>query len=156
MHVCFVCSGNICRSPIAALVFTEQLRRAGLADQVRVTSAGIGPWHAGEPADRRARRVLAAHGYPDEHVAAQVDEDHLSADLLVAMDSGHDAALRDLVAHQGNGRVRLFRSFDPAADPADPDVPDPYYGDDQGFADVLSMVEAAMPELLAWVRAHLR
>ncbi|MDI5980588.1 protein tyrosine phosphatase, partial [Amycolatopsis magusensis] len=51
LHVSFVCSGNICRSPMAALVFREQLRRAGLADRVRVSSAGIGPWHVGEPAD---------------------------------------------------------------------------------------------------------
>lgn len=157
MHVCFVCSGNICRSPIAALVFTARLRDEGLADRVRVTSAGIGPWHAGEPADRRARQVLAAHGYPTEHVAAQVDEDHLAADLLVAMDAGHDAALRDLLAHQGDGqgRVRMFRSFDPFADPADLDVPDPYYGGDHGFVEVLELVEAAMPELLAWVRGRL-
>lgn len=140
------------------MVFRERLREAGLDGRVRVTSAGIGPWHVGEAADRRARRVLTTHGYPDGHVAAQVGEDHLPADLLVAMDAGHEAALRDLLAHQGDGpeRVRLFRSFDPGADPADLDVPDPYYGDDRGFVDMLTMIEAAMPELLAWVRGRLR
>ncbi|MFL6122895.1 low molecular weight protein-tyrosine-phosphatase [Actinophytocola sp.] len=156
LHVCFVCSGNICRSPIAALVFGAVLVEEGLADKVRVTSAGIGPWHVGEPADRRARRVLSAHGYPTEHVAAQVDEDHLSADLLVALDAGHEAALRDLLAHQGGDgdeRVRMLRSFDP--DAADLEVPDPYYGDDAGFDEVLGMVEAAMPGLVEWVRARL-
>jgi protein-tyrosine phosphatase len=154
LHVCFVCSGNICRSPIAALVFGAVLAKEGLADRVRVTSAGIGPWHAGEPADPRARRVLSAHGYPTSHVAAQVDEDHLSADLLVAMDAGHEAALRDLLAHQGDGdeRVRMLRSFDPAA--SEVDVPDPYYGGYSGFVEVLGMVEAAMPGLLEWVRAR--
>jgi protein-tyrosine phosphatase len=154
--VCFVCSGNICRSPIAALVFGAVLEREGLADQVRVTSAGIGPWHVGDPADRRARRVLAAHGYPTEHVAAQVDEDHLSADLLVAMDDGHEAALRDLLKHQGDGdsRLRMLRSFDPSA-ADDLDVPDPYYGDYPGFVEVLEMAEAAMPGLVEWVRARL-
>jgi protein-tyrosine phosphatase len=154
LHVCFVCSGNICRSPIAAVVFSSVLEDEGLADRVRVTSAGIGPWHAGEPADRRARRVLSAHGYPTEHVAAQVNEDHLSADLLVAMDAGHEAALRDLLAHQGEGdeRLRMLRSFDPAA--AELDVPDPYYGDYSGFGEVLGMVEAAMPGLVEWVRAR--
>jgi low molecular weight protein-tyrosine phosphatase len=155
LHVCFVCSGNICRSPIAALVFSAVLEEEGLADRVRVTSAGIGPWHVGEPADRRARRVLSAHGYPTDHVAAQVDEDHLSADLLVAMDAGHEAALRDLLAHQGDGdeRLRMLRSFDP--DAAESDVPDPYYGDYSGFGEVLGMVEAAMPGLVEWVRARL-
>jgi protein-tyrosine phosphatase len=154
VHVCFVCSGNICRSPIAASVLSARLEREGLADRVRVTSAGIGPWHVGQPADSRARRVLSAHGYPTSHVAAQVDEDHLSADLLVAMDAGHEAALRDLLTHQGDGdeRLRMLRSFDPGAD--DLDVPDPYYGDFAGFVEVLEIVEAAMPELIAWVRAQ--
>src|ERR1700759_849063 len=108
-HVSLVCSGNICRSPMAALVFTEHVRQAGLADQVRVSSAGVGPWHAREPADARARRTLAAHGYPTGHTAAQVDDDHLAADLLLAMDSSHEKALRELVADRD--RVRMFRSF---------------------------------------------
>jgi protein-tyrosine phosphatase len=156
LHVCFVCSGNICRSPMAALVFTEHLRRAGLADRVRVTSAGIGPWHAGDPADSRTIRTLADHGYPTDHVAAQVDEEHLGADLLLAMDSGHEQALRDLLEHQGSepDRVRMFRSFDPAASD-DLDVPDPYFGGRQDFAEVLSLIESAMPGLLDWVRRRL-
>jgi protein-tyrosine phosphatase len=155
VHVCFVCSGNICRSPIAALVLTEHLRRAGLADRVRVTSAGIGPWHVGEPADPRAQRVLSDHGYPTNHVAAQVNEAHLSADLLLAMDTGHEGALRDLLKHQGDTDERLvmFRSFDPHA--TESDVPDPYYGDFKGFVEVLGLVEAAMPGLVEWIRAHL-
>ncbi|MCT2587354.1 low molecular weight protein-tyrosine-phosphatase [Actinophytocola gossypii] len=156
MHVCFVCSGNICRSPMAAVVFTEHLRREGLADKVLVTSAGIGPWHVGEPADPRALRTLRDNAYAPEHVAAQVGAEHLSADLLLAMDSGHEAALRDLLTHQGDdpNRVRMFRSFDPDAT-GDLDVPDPYYGHGDGFVEVLGMVEAAMPGLLAWVRERL-
>ncbi|MGH3880552.1 MAG: low molecular weight protein-tyrosine-phosphatase [Actinophytocola sp.] len=151
MHVCFVCSGNICRSPMAAVVFREHLRRAGLADLVRVTSAGIGDWHVGQPADSRAARTLAGAGYSTEHVAAQVGADHLDADLLVAMDSGHHVELVELA---GPDRVRMFRSFDPAADDT-LDVPDPYYGERNGFNQVLDMIEAATPGLLDWVRAHL-
>jgi low molecular weight protein-tyrosine phosphatase len=141
---------------MAALVVGEHLRLAGLADEVRVSSAGIGPWHVGEPADRRARGILAEHGYPTEHVAAQVDAGHLAADLLLAMDSGHFAALRDLLEHHGEdtGRVRMFRSFDPAAT-GDLDVPDPYYGGADGFAEVLAMIEAATPGLLDHVRDRL-
>ncbi len=137
---------------MAALVFAEHVRRAGLADRVRVSSAGVGPWHAGEPADARARRVLAAHGYPTDHVAAQVDDGHLGADLLLAMDSGHEKALRGLVADPAG--VRMLRSFDPAAT-GDLDVPDPYYGGPDGFTDVLAMIEAAMPGLLEYVRERL-
>ncbi|GAB3587501.1 low molecular weight protein-tyrosine-phosphatase [Amycolatopsis endophytica] len=152
LHLCFVCSGNICRSPMAAVVFRAHLERAGLADRVRVTSAGTGPWHVGEPADERARDTLRAHGYRAKHVAAQVDGDHLAADLLLAADQGHLRALRRMA--DDPGRVRLLRSFDPTA-PADAEVPDPYYGGDDGFDDVLAMIERTVPALLDWVNARL-
>ena len=152
VHLSFVCTGNICRSPSAALVVAEQVRRAGLDDRVRVTSAGIDAWHVGEPIDRRAGDLLAARGYPVEHVAAQVDAGDLAADLILAMDRGHEKALRKLV--DDPSRVRLLRSFDPAAT-GDLDVPDPYYGGEEGFEEVLDMIEAATPGLLAWVRERL-
>ncbi|MFD5824941.1 low molecular weight protein-tyrosine-phosphatase [Lentzea sp. NPDC060358] len=150
MHVSFVCTGNICRSPVAALVFRERLSREGLSSRVRVSSAGTGGWHVGDPADPRAVKSLADKGYPTDHVAAQVGAEHLDADLLVALDSGHARALRRMADPE---RVRLLRSFDPDAD--GPDVPDPYYGDDAGFAEVLTMVEAAVPGMVAWVRERL-
>ncbi|MBB4685989.1 low molecular weight protein-tyrosine-phosphatase [Amycolatopsis jiangsuensis] len=150
-HVVFVCSGNICRSPMAALVFRAKLAEAGLSGSVTVGSAGIGPWHAGEPADRRARATLRAHGYPADHVAAEVDDDDLRADLLLAADEGHVDFLRGRV--DDPSRVRLLREFDPSA-PEGAEVPDPYYGGEDGFEDVLAMVERAMPGLLDWVRAH--
>lgn len=137
---------------MAALVFREHLRREGLAGRVRVTSAGTGPWHVGEPADDRARATLAARGYGVEHVAAQVDSDHLTADLLLAADSGH---LRSLLQKVDDpGRVRLLREFDPAAG-LGAEVPDPYYGGDGGFDEVLAMLERTMPGLLDWVRERL-
>ncbi len=152
LSVCFVCTGNICRSPVAAIVFADALRRDGLADRVQVNSAGTGGWHVGSPADPRTVEALRRAGYTCEHVAAQLSAQHLSADLLVAMDSGHLAALRRLV--RDPQRVVLLRSFDPAAG-RDLDVPDPYYGGEHGFGDVLSMVRAAVPGLLAWVRTVL-
>jgi protein-tyrosine phosphatase len=152
VHICFVCTGNICRSPSAALVMAEQLRRAGLDDRVRVSNAGLGGWHAGDAVDPRAAAVLAAHGYPVEHVAAQIGPDHLDADLLVAMDRGHEKALRRQA--DDPSRVRLLRSFVPDA-AGDLDVPDPYYGGPEGFEEVLTMIEAAMPGLMDWVREHL-
>ena len=148
MHLSFVCTGNICRSPMAAIVVGEHLRRAGLSDVV-VTSAGVGPWHVGKPADPRAAQTLAEHGYPTEHVAAQVDAEHLAADLLVALDAGHLADLRAL----GAENVRLLRSFDPDAG-AELDVPDPYYGGRDGFTEVLAMIEAAAPALVDWARSR--
>jgi protein-tyrosine phosphatase len=154
VHLTFVCSGNICRSPSAALVVGERLRRAGLDDRVRVTSAGIGDWHVGEPVDPRSGAALAGRGYPTDHSAAQVGPEHLDADLFVAMDRTHEKALRGLV--DDPSRIRLMRSFDPKAVAAgELEVPDPYYGGEQGFEDVLDMIEACVPGLLAWVRERL-
>ncbi len=146
----FVCSGNICRSPMAESIFRRHLDEAGLADLADVRSAGIGDWHVGEPMDERAAETLVTAGYPSGHVAAQVGPGHLAGDLLLAMDSGHHKALLRMV--DDPDKVRMFRSFDPAADPNDLDVPDPYYGRDDGFAEVLRMLEAAMPGLVEFVR----
>lgn len=151
MHVCFVCTGNICRSPIAEKVFAEHLRQARLDHRVRVSSAGTGGWHCGDPADPRTEDVLRRHGYPTDHKARQVGVEHTDADLLVALDGGHARSLSRLVDHPE--RIRLLRSFDP--DASDLDVPDPYYGNRRGFDEVLAMIEAAMPGLLAWVRERL-
>jgi protein-tyrosine phosphatase len=137
---------------MAATVFVEALRRAGLAHRVRVSSAGTGAWHVGQPADPRTAAALRRAGYTCKHVATQVGAEHLSADLLVALDYGHLAALRRLV--RDPGRVRLLRSFDQTVG-RDLDVPDPYYGGKHSFDDVLSIVRAAIPGLLAWVREQL-
>jgi protein-tyrosine phosphatase len=149
LSIVFVCTGNICRSPIAEKVFAHELARAGLADGVSVTSAGTGGWHVGGPADDRAAALLRAEGYPHEHVARQVDAEQLGADLIVALDDSHRRDLQRLVPEPD--RVRLLRSFDPAA-PEGAGVPDPYYGEADGFAEVLAMVRAAVPGMLDWVR----
>lgn len=132
---------------MAALVFRAQAERAGLA--VRVSSGGIGSWHAGEPADPRARAVLRAHGYPTEHVASEVDEERLGADLLLAAGDEHVQFLRERVGNPA--KVRLLRSFDPAA-PEGAEIADPYSGASEEYEQVLAMVEGAMPELLEWSR----
>jgi protein-tyrosine phosphatase len=151
LHVVFVCTGNICRSPIAEKVFVRELEQAGLADDVHVSSAGTGNWHVGSPADERAAAVLRAGGYDVAHIARQVDAEQLGADLIVALDRSHQRALRSLVPEPD--RVRLLRSFDPDA-PSGAEVPDPYYGDDNGFATVLEMIRAAMPGMIEWVREN--
>jgi len=155
LHVTFICTGNICRSPMAEKVYATVLDREGLTARVQVSSAGTVPWHAGEPADERAAEVLRRHGYPADHVARQVNPNHLEADLLMAASPEHVAALtRVLGRDDAARRVRLIRSFDPAA-PAGAELPDPYYGGDGGFDEVLAMVEAAMPGLLEWTRTQL-
>lgn len=137
---------------MAAVIFQEHARRAGLDGRVRVTSAGISPWHVGKGADPRTVEVLADHGYPTAHTAAQVSDEHLSADLLLVMDAGQLRLLREAV--DDPRRVRLLRSFDPACDDL-AEVPDPYFGYGDGFTRVLDMIEATMPGLLDWVQERL-
>jgi protein-tyrosine phosphatase len=148
----FVCSGNTCRSPMAELVLAEQVRRAGLAGLLRVSSAGTDSAQVGESIAGFAAELLTERGYPAEHVAVQVGEPQLAADLLVPMAANHDRWLRERVAEPG--RVRLFCSFDPTAGDV-LDVPDPYGGDRAAYQHVLDLVLATTPRLLAWVRGRL-
>jgi protein-tyrosine phosphatase len=158
-RVCFVCSGNICRSPTAEAVFRRLVTDAGLAGEVEVDSAGLGDWHVGEGADSRSAAALRARGYPAwEHRARQFTRaDFAERDLVVALDGGHERDLR-VLAPTGADRdkVRLLRSYDHAAGTGELDVPDPYYGGPDGFEHVLDLVEEACRGLLAEVRTQLR
>ena len=153
LHITFICSGNICRSPMAEKMFAHQISERGLADVVRVSSAGTGGWHAGEPADRRASHVLRAHGYPSSHRAAQVDDDHLSADLVIALGRNHVRMLKDLGVE--DDRLRMLRSFDPRSGAHPLDVEDPYYGNHDDFEDVFTVIDASLPGLHQWVDEQL-
>ena len=122
-----VCTGNICRSPIAEVVLRAKLAAAGI-DDVEVTSSGTGAWHAEDPMDPRAAAALRRRGYDGSaHRARQFRPGWFAdRDLVLAMDSGHLAEL--------GPEARLF---------ADTDVPDPYYGGDAGFDEVLAQIEKA-------------
>ncbi|MFI8204512.1 low molecular weight protein-tyrosine-phosphatase [Streptomyces sp. NPDC085937] len=152
-RVCFVCTGNICRSPMAESVFRARVAEAGLGDRVEVDSAGTGGWHEGEGADPRTVAVLRDNGYGAGHTARQFDPSWFARlDLVVALDAGHLRALRRLAPTERDAaKVRLLRSYDPGAGD-DLDVPDPYYGDREGFEQCLEMVEEASDGLLAAVR----
>lgn len=158
VRVTAVCSGNICRSPIAEVVIRDAVQRAGLGHAVLVDSAGVGGWHVGEGADRRSVRVLARRGYDGSaHAVRQITRDWIDADdapdLLLALDSSH---LRELRRLAPDSDVRLLRSFDPASvSSGDLDVPDPYYGSLADFEEVLAQVEAATPGVLAHLRTLL-
>jgi protein-tyrosine phosphatase len=155
-RVCFVCTGNICRSPMAESVFRAHVERAGLDELVEVDSAGTGGWHEGDGADERTVAVLEAGGYESDHAARQFQASWFSRlDLVIALDTGHLKALRRLAnSAEDAGKVRLLRSYDPTAGD-DLDVPDPYYGHMGGFEECLEMVEAASPGLLAAVREQM-
>jgi len=163
LRVCFVCTGNICRSPTAEVVFRHLVEEAGLAAQVEVDSAGTGPWHAGHDMDPRARHTLLAHGYrPHEHVAKQfVAPDFAGRDLVVALDRGHLARLANLARladdpEEASAALSLLRGYDPAVGgETELDVPDPYYDDAEGFEIVLDQIERACAGLLGSLRPQL-
>jgi protein-tyrosine phosphatase len=155
-RVCFVCTGNICRSPMAEWVFRAHTEEAGLDHLIEVDSAGTGGWHEGDGADPRTVSVLEAGGYGSDHAARQFQASWFARlDLVIALDSGHLSALRRLApTPEDAAKVRLLRSYDPAVGD-DLDVPDPYYGGMDGFEECLEMVEAASAGLLAAVRHHM-
>ncbi|MFF1410087.1 low molecular weight protein-tyrosine-phosphatase [Streptomyces sp. NPDC058289] len=152
-RVCFVCTGNICRSPMAESVFRSHVADAGLSNLVEVDSAGTGGWHEGDGADPRTVAVLEDAGYEPGHRARQFRASWFAGlDLVIALDAGHLRDLRALApTPEDAAKVRLLRSYDPAASAAQTDVPDPYYGTLDGFEECLQLVEAASPGLLAAV-----
>ena len=159
-RVMTVCTGNICRSPMAQVVLRDRLRRAGLDGAVVVDSTGISDEERGNPIDGRAARVLSAGGYEvPSHRARRITRTDLAAtDLILAMTSAHARALRALARDDASlaRRVRMYRSFDPDAPIDGPeqllDVDDPWYGDHSDFEVTLAEVEAAADGIVAHVR----
>lgn len=144
-RVVFVCSGNICRSPMADVVFRRIAHTSGLGAHIASTSAGTGDWHVGEPADERTIAALAARGYDgSRHRARQFDPDRFpDLDLVVALDRSHERVLRSWApTMDDSAKVTLLLRYDDAW-PEQADVPDPYYADRHEFDRVLSTVERA-------------
>ena len=151
-RICFVCTGNICRSPMAEVVFKDLARMAGLEHSIAVISAGTGDWHVGEPADHRTVEALAEHGYDgSKHRARQFDPDWFSKlDLVVVFDHGQERILKAQAnSDHDRSKVQLLLSFD--KDQRLVDVPDPYYSDAALFDRVLSMIERASSALFKQV-----
>lgn len=140
----FVCLGNICRSPLAEGIFIHQARHRGVLEKFVVDSAGTGDWHVGSRPDPRALATAQKHGIELPSMARQVTPNDLANfDLLLAMDSAN----RDHLVDMGARNVKLMRSFEPG-NTDELDVPDPYYGDGDGFEDVYTMLVAACNGLL--------
>jgi protein-tyrosine phosphatase len=154
-RVLFVCMGNICRSPTAEGVFRKLVHDEGLEDQIEIESAGTGGWHVGEPPDTRASEAARRRGIELDGAARQFSAaDFDRFDLILAMDAeNRRELLRVAPDDEARAKVRLFREFDPASNgEPDLDVPDPYFGGEQGFEHVLDLVDAAARGLLDELR----
>lgn len=152
VKVLFVCLGNICRSPTADAVFRKMVDDAGLDDRIIVDSAGTGSWHIGHAPDRRATAAAALRGYDLAPLRARqvTADDFQRFDHILAMDESNLVDLQSLCPHHHQGKLRLFLEFAPEFN--EREVPDPYYGGDDGFDRVLDMVEAAAVGLLQQLR----
>jgi protein-tyrosine phosphatase len=153
VSICFVCLGNICRSPMAEGIMSKLVADAGLRGRVRVDSVGTGGWHKGERADKRARDLASTRGYELNSVARQiVANDFVNHDLLIGMDHNN---VRDLQALAPDGKaklkIKLLRDYDPLS-PKGAEVPDPYYGTTDDFRRAFDMIEAACKGLIVELR----
>ena len=155
VRLCFVCLGNICRSPTAEGVMRRLLADAGLEAHVHVESAGTGDWHVGEPADRRAIAHAARRGVVLDRRARHLTTAHFARiDLFLVADRNNLEAVRRLAPDPTHhAKVALLRSFDPES-PRAAEVPDPYYGGPEGFEEVLDLCASACDGLLARLRAE--
>lgn len=157
-RVVFVCTGNICRSPMAEVVFRAAAAHADLADRVRSTSAGTGDWHVGERADQRTLDALARRGYDgSSHRARQFSRRTFAEnDLVIALDRTHERILRTWAQREDDAdKIALLLDFDPAAGGM-VDVPDPYYAGPDMFDEVLGMIESASRSLFRQLEPALR
>jgi protein-tyrosine phosphatase len=146
--ICFVCLGNIVRSPLAEALFWLQVVSVGAKDQYEVDSAGTSDWHIGEAPDARMRRVAARHGLIYDHRARQFlrrDLDYF--DWVIAMDRENRASLLAMAySEEQRQKIFLLREFDPQGGP-NASVPDPYYSGVDGFEEVYQVVERAVTGL---------
>ncbi len=155
VKVLFVCTGNICRSPTAEGVFRQLARHAGLDHLIGAESAGTRDYHVGEPPDPRSCGAAGARGIDIRGLRARqlCAQDFDEFGYILAMDRGHLRELQRLCPPARQHRLHLFMDF--AAEPGAAEVPDPYYGEDDGFERVLDLCTAAASGLLAHVRANL-
>lgn len=150
INVMFVCLGNICRSPTAHGVFETLVKQQGWGQQIQCYSSGTSAWHIGEAPDLRATQAAAQSGYQLDHLRAEQinnSTDFAKLDYILAMDNQNLTALQAMVPADFSGHLSLFLDYHPKASMRE--VPDPYFGGEQGFDQVLNLIETASNNLLA-------
>lgn len=146
--ILFVCMGNICRSPAAEGVFRKLVVQRGLENQFEIDSAGTGRWHIGCPPDKRAQQAASARDIDISNLMARqvCVADTQYYDNIIAMDSDNQSRLLELADESHRCKVRLLLEYADSADNLE--VPDPYYGGENGFEQVLDLLEDACQKLL--------
>lgn len=141
----FVCLGNICRSPAAEGVLRTKANQRGM--ELYIESAGTGAWHVGDPPDSRMIKAAAKRGYDLSHQRARKVEfsDFFEFDYILAMDLSNHTDLLEMAPPNRECDIRLFLDF---ADCETRETPDPYYGGDQGFEQVLDLIELGADGLI--------
>ncbi|TVP50910.1 MAG: low molecular weight phosphotyrosine protein phosphatase [Halomonas sp.] len=154
MKVLFVCLGNICRSPTAEGVFRRAVEQAGMADTIEIDSCGVGNWHVGKAPDARAQQAALRRGIDLSALRARQLQEHdfIEFDYVLGMDQDNLRAIHDL--KPGNNRAQVGLFLDYAGTPG-AEVPDPYYGGEEGFENVLNMIEAASDGLIQHLKRGL-
>ncbi len=149
MRICFVCQGNIIRSPLAENMFRQLLQEHGLEGKYQLDSAGTSAYHVGEAPDRRMRQTARKRGFQYDGRARQFRRDELDQfDLIIAMDQANRRILENWAANEEHlKRIRMMREFDPQGG-SGLDVPDPYYGGPEGFEQTYEIVERSVAGLL--------
>ena len=152
ISVLFVCLGNICRSPTAHAVFESMVESEGLTNRITVDSAGTGDWHLGHGPDERTAALAAERGYDLSELRARLvdEQDFNQFDYIIAMDNENLSNLRAMCPQDYDGQLSLLLDYSHQSDTSE--VPDPYYGGENGFALVLDLVEEACSGLLAHIR----
>jgi protein-tyrosine phosphatase len=155
VSVLFVCLGNICRSPTAHGVFQHMLNEHQLQHQVLVDSAGTGDWHIGKAPDGRAQQTARQRGFDISPLRArQINQtDFENFDFILAMDKHNLADLKAMQPDRFKGYLGLFLDFAPHQPLKE--VPDPYYGGEEGFNQVFDLVTSASQGLLEHLSARL-
>ena len=158
MKILFVCLGNICRSPAAEGVFLHLLNQQGLSNHFVVDSAGTGSWHVGNKADPRMRAAAERRGIHLPSRARQIELDDFSRfDLVLTMDSDNLRNVRSLAKEVGKNATATIRPMLSYARSTEiSDVPDPYYGGEQGFENVLDLLEDACSGLIEEIKSEIR
>ena len=150
MKLLMVCMGNVCRSPMAQMVTQHLAQKAGLARDLQIDSAGTHAARLKEPPDPRAKAALSARGYPLGKTRSRkvIERDFDRYNLILAMDQSNLNDLRKICPNEHSHKLRLFLEF--AGSLENRDIPDPYYGNAEGFEQVLNLCEAGAHGLVAF------